>query len=132
MGDRKLTQAREADAEIEVSFSKHRMTSGSGLGGVPACRSAQQCGHSGKLAALEPFEEGAAGRGYIGEVFGYASGVEGRDGIPPPATETSLPALVASAAARASANVPSPNGAISKAPSGPFQSRVSQRDSTSV
>ena len=35
-------------------------------------------------------------------------------------------------AARASANVPSPNGEISKAPSGPFQSSVSQRDSTST
>jgi hypothetical protein len=57
---------------------------------------------------------------------------EGREGphrlvatvSPPPATDVSLPALVSAAAARASANVPSPKGATSKAPSGPFHNSV--------
>ena len=43
---------------------------------------------------------------------------------PPPATLTSLPASVSPATSRASANVPSPNGGVSNAPSGPFHSTV--------
>ena len=43
---------------------------------------------------------------------------------PPPATETSLPWRVRSAAWRAVATVPWSKGAISKAPSGPFQKTV--------
>jgi len=43
---------------------------------------------------------------------------------PPPATDSSLPAAVCAATAWASATVPVSNGLISKAPSGPFQTRV--------
>ncbi len=45
---------------------------------------------------------------------------------PPPATDTSLPSRVRRAATWAAAVVAASNGAISKAPSGPFQIRVLQ------
>ena len=46
---------------------------------------------------------------------------------PPPATETSLPAAVSSAAASATSTVPLSNGSSSKAPNGPFQTSVLAR-----
>ena len=51
---------------------------------------------------------------------------------PPPATDTSLPALVSRAATRAAAVVAASNGGISKAPSGPFQISVLHASNTPV
>ncbi len=51
---------------------------------------------------------------------------------PPPATETSLPASVSSAAASAISIVASSNGSISKAPTGPFHSKVFDRASAEM
>src|SRR5215469_9989158 len=49
---------------------------------------------------------------------------------PPPAKLTSFPAAVSSAAASATSIVPLSNGSCSKAPNGPFQTRVLLRAST--
>ena len=49
---------------------------------------------------------------------------------PPPATETSAPAFVSSAAFLAAAFVAVSKGAISKAPSGPFQISVFEASKT--
>src|SRR5580658_9347272 len=51
---------------------------------------------------------------------------------PPPAKLTSLPAAVSSAAASATSTVPLSNGSYSKAPNGPFQTKVLARARTEM
>ena len=86
----------------------------------------------GKRAPLQPFEERPAGRGDVGELVGDAGGIEGGNRIAAARHRGERAGGGRSAAARASLNVPSPNGAISKAPSGPFHSSVRQRLKTSA
>ena len=53
---------------------------------------------AGQGFAFHPFQEGAAGGRDIGEPLRHAGGLSAATVSPPPATETSLPALVRSAA----------------------------------
>ena len=73
-------------------------------------------GDARQFTSFEPLEERTASGRDIGKSSVTPAAFNAATVSPPPATDTSLPAFVNFAAARASANVPSPNGEISKAP----------------